>query len=261
MRMFQACRLIGVVCLICHGVFAQTSASTTPDVASILRSSLAAQNGSIPIQDIVLTGTAERIVGPDGETGPAQLKAVSSGSARFDASLSAGIVTELRQVTSSGVSGAWSNGDGHSHLMAGHNMLTDAAWFFPMFVIQRLLSDPKASVTFVGIEGNLGHFQAAESAQTSGSVAESGQLAHWSQIDIYLDSASLLPVRLSFNTHPDDNALLDIPVVVDFSSYETLSGVTMPMHVQRSVNGTLQMDIQLQSASFNTGLSSSAFQF
>lgn len=258
MKMSIACLVAGLTCTAGQGMYAQASSSS---VTAILRSSLAAQSGPLSIQDAVLNGTAERIIGADDQTAPIQLKATASGLARSDMNLAAGTLTEIRQAMSSGTSGVWSNGDGQSHPIAGHNLLTDAAWYFPLFVIQRLLSDPNASVTFVGLEGRIAHFQATESAQLSSPAGASAQIAHWSQIDLYLDSTTLLPVRLSFNTHPDNNGLLDIPVTVDFSSYQTVNGATVPMHVQRSVNGTRLLDIQVQSASFNTGLTPSTFQF
>lgn len=254
-----------LVCLIAamswisgHSALAQASSA---DVTAILRSSLAAQTGTVAVQDVTLAGSAERIVGGNDETVPAQFKATAAGFARSDLSLSAGTLTEIRGTASSMPSGTWSHGDGKTHPIAGQNLFTDAAWYFPLFVVQRLLSDPKASITFVGLEGNLAHFQATESISVSGPTGASEQIAHWSQIDLYVASTTLLPSRLTFNTHPDNNGLLDIPVVIDFSNYQTVSGVTMPMHVQRSVNGTLQLDIQVQSASFNAGLTPSTFRF
>jgi len=40
-----------------------------------------------------------------------------------------------------------------------------------------------------------------------------------SQTDLYLDSTTLLPAAMTFNIHPDDNALLDIPIEIHFSEY------------------------------------------
>ena len=81
-----------------------------------------------------------------------------------------------------------------------------------------------------------------------------------SATDLYLDSASLLPLAIRFNVHPDDDFGLDIPVEVDFSNYQAINGVQVPLHIQKFLQGTLVMDINLTSATFNSGLSDSQFQ-
>jgi hypothetical protein len=84
-------------------------------------------------------------------------------------------------------------------------------------------------------------------------------MQHLTQMDLYLDPTSLLPVALSFMTHPDNSELLDIPVQVQFSNYQSIGGVQIPFHVQKFLNGSLSLDVQVQSAVLNSGLSSSAF--
>jgi hypothetical protein len=244
------------MCSAGHEALAQTSST---DVTSILRSSLAAQSGSVAIQSVVLTGTAERIAGSDDETVPARFEANSSGSARSDVNLSAGTLTEIRQVASSGNTGVWSTGDGKNHALAGHNLLTDGAWWFPNFVTQRFLSDPNAVVTFQGIDNGLAHFRAVHVPPTGLPQSAADQISHLSQVDLFLDSTTLLPSRLSFSMHPDENALVDIPVTVQYSAYQTVNGATMPMHVQEFVNDTLSLDIALQAATFNLSIPSTDF--
>ena len=78
-------------------------------------------------------------------------------------------------------------------------------------------------------------------------------------MDFYLDPNSLLPVALDFNQHPDDNALIDLPVEIRFSGYQTMSGVAVPEQVQKYLNNTLILDLQLSNATFNSGLSTSVF--
>jgi hypothetical protein len=47
---------------------------------------------------------------------------------------------------------------------------------------------------------------------------------------------------------------VDIPVAIQYSNYQTISGVTLPLHVQKYINNGLTLDLQIQSASFNSGL-------
>jgi hypothetical protein len=246
----------GLFCWAGHDVLAQ---SNSTDVTSVLSSSLAAQSGSLTIQSVVLTGTAERIAGSDDQTVPARFEATSSGSTRSDLSLSNSTLTEIRQTASSGTSGVWSNGDGTNHALAGQNLLTDGAWWFPDFVTQRFLADPNSVVTFQGIENGLAHFTATQVPPTGLPQSAVDQISHLSQVDLFLDSTTLLPARLSFCLHPDDNALVDIPITVQYSNYQTTNGATMPMHVQEFVNDTLSLDITVQAAALNVSIPSTDF--
>jgi hypothetical protein len=78
-------------------------------------------------------------------------------------------------------------------------------------------------------------------------------------MDFFLDPTTLLPLGLSYTTHPDNNALLDISVEVQFSDYQSVGGVQIPFHVQKLLNGGLALDLQIHSATLNSGLSANAF--
>src|SRR4029077_19079239 len=136
------------------------------------------------------------------------------------------------------------------------------SWFFPALTLNRWLSTPAYSISLVGQEsrngGTVEHVTVSLTA--SGLPADdSATFQHLSQMEIYLDSASGLPIALTFNTHPDNNLLLDIPVEIRFSDYITVNGVQVPFHVQKYLNNNLMLDIQLQAATLNTGLTASAF--
>jgi len=76
---------------------------------------------------------------------------------------------------------------------------------------------------------------------------------------MYLDSASLLPVAITFNVHPDVDAGTDVAAEVRFSDYRLVSGIRVPFHVQEFLNGGLVLDLEFQTVTLNTGLSPSAF--
>lgn len=81
-----------------------------------------------------------------------------------------------------------------------------------------------------------------------------------SRMDIWLDPSSLLPTAVAFNTHPDNNAFIDISNEIRFSDYQAFSGVAVPLHIQKFLNNSLALDLQLSNPSLNSGLSSSVFQ-
>ena len=55
---------------------------------------------------------------------------------------------------------------------------------------------------------------------------------------MYLDGTSLLPVAFHIlNVHPDNDASTNIALEIDFSNYQVVNGVQIPMHVQRLISG------------------------
>jgi hypothetical protein len=248
---FTACFL-----LVVQPSWTQQSSS---DVATILAASLAAQAGQTQVQDVTLSGSVESIAGSDDETVPFSFKGTLAGSVRTDINLSSGMLTEIRTVASSGPMGFWTRGSGEQHPLAGHNMMTDPAWCSPVLVLERILSNPATVLSFVGTEGGLAHFSAYQPVPSETPTAATSLVKHLSQIELYLDPKTFLPARISFNTHPDNDALTDLPITVQFSNYQTVNGFTQPMRVQRYINGTLTLDVQVGNATVNSGLSSTSF--
>jgi len=82
---------------------------------------------------------------------------------------------------------------------------------------------------------------------------------HLSTEDFYLDSTTLLPLAITFQVHPDLDAATDIPAEVDFANYQPVSGVLVPFHIQRQLNGGVVLDLTVGSAAFNTGLTVTTF--
>jgi len=82
---------------------------------------------------------------------------------------------------------------------------------------------------------------------------------HLTQIDIFLDVSTSLPVALDFSTHPDNDAGLDIPVELLFSDYRPVNGAQIPFHVQKFLNNSLLLDLQFANAQLNSGLAASSF--
>jgi hypothetical protein len=232
-----------------------SSTSTSTQALTALQGAYSVLVGKTVVVDVTLTGTVERIAGSDDETGTATYKAIAS-SSRLDLSFSTGNRSEIRGSTASGPSGTWIGPDSESHPMANHNLLTDVGWF-PVFTIQNLLSSSNVSLTYVGQETKddlaVTHIRAAQEFPSSpASMASVWQ--HLTQVDIYLDPSTLLPVSYVYNAHPDNNALLDIPTEIRFSTYQTVAGARIPLHMQQFVNNSLTLDLQFQNPSLNTGI-------
>jgi hypothetical protein len=256
---------------ICFGlipltVVAKTQAPTVtptsdPQAISLANQALSALVGTTQVGDVTLTGTATRTAGSDVGTGAVTLKALGVAMSRLDMNLSNGTRSEIRNLSSGLPQGFWIAPNSSAHSAANHNNMTDAAWFFPALTVLSQASNSSYLFTYVGQETRNGTtVQHIRVAQNIGSAADPTGLARQlSTEDIYLDGNSLLPVALTFNAHPDNNALANIPVEVDFSNYQVVNGVKIPFRVQQFFNGTLFLDITVQSAALNAGLTSTDF--
>lgn len=262
MRLARFFLLVSISFLLFISLAAQQTATSSPQALLLLQQSLSALAGGQTLSDVTLSGTARRIAGSDDDSGTAVFKALASGAGRTDLSLSSGQRSEVCDLSASTPAGTWSGPDRISHPVVFHNLLSEPAWFFPAFAIARRLSTTGYVATYVGRETRNG--QAVEHisvAQTSSAQPSAGSTLsqHLTQVDFFLDSTSLLPSAISFNTHPDDNALLDIPVEVQFSDYRAVNGTQVPYHIQKFLNNSLLLDFQVQTVTLNSGLTSSAF--
>jgi hypothetical protein len=241
---------------------AQQAGAASQSVQPILRQSFAALVGLSAVTDVTLTGTVRRVAGSDDETGSITLKALATGEARIDSSFPSGQRSEIRATLDSGPSGNWAGPDGSLHVAAQHNCWTDATWFFPAF-LSAYSGSPSVQVTYVGAEAHNG----AQSVHLRSTVVVPGDpkgnpsvfVAGLSQMDIFLDPQSYLPMAVDFNMHPDANGSSDIPVEIQYSNYQNISRKQVPLRVQEYIQNGLYLDISISSASFGTGLSSTEF--
>jgi hypothetical protein len=243
-------------------IWAQQTPTLSPQGVVLLQQSLAALAGAKSVADVTLTGTARRIAGSDDETGTAVLKALATGEARMDFSSPSGQRSEARTNSNNVPAGTWTGPDGKAHPQSQHNLMTDSSWFFPALTLGRCVSSQNSSVSLIGPETRHGfsvvHLTVSQQfPDLPGEIAP--LMKQLSQMDIFLDSSTQFPVAVAFNQHPDNDAGLDIPAEVRFSDYRAVNGVQVPFHIQRYLNNSLILDIQLQTATLNSGLTASAF--
>ncbi|MHB8527024.1 MAG: hypothetical protein ACYDD2_12805 [Candidatus Acidiferrales bacterium] len=239
-----------------------TPAPRDPQTVLVLQRSLATLTGTATVNDVTLTAAVTRIAGSDNESGTATLKATAVGQGRIDLNLSEGQRSEIIDVSEVPPTGSWCGIDGVRHSMAAHNLFSDPTWFFPAFLMNRVLSSSTYVVLPADAEMKNGiavrHFavyEQAEQADPSATLTES-----LSRTDIYIDSSTFLPVAISFNTHPDHDALVNIPTEIKFSNYQKVQGVSVPYHIQKYIQNGLVLDLTLSSAQIDTGLYGSDFQ-
>lgn len=249
----------------CQAV-SQTSAVRDAQAIALAQSAVKALTGNVEVADITLTGSATETLGSRTETGQITLTGMGKLFSQVTFNSTAGTVTEIRRLSNAGSpEGVWIGLDGTSHTVPAHNSTTDAAWFFPALGMMSQVTRRFISAAYVGPEDRDGvsaqHIHLAIAyPNTSPSAPKSlAIIADLSGTDIYLNSSSLLPMAVAFNTHPDKNVLTKIPVEVDFSDYRLVEGVQVPFRIQKFLNGVLLYDISVESASINSGLTAANF--
>lgn len=243
---------------------ARAQAQRDPRAVSLLNAAMSALSRGANIRDVTLTGTVSRTAGSDIETGTATLQALGGAAGRIQMTLTGGPQSEVINQSQGAPAGQWSGPDGSQHAMAQHNGLVPAAWFFPALVLAEALNDPSVQLAYVGqeVKGDVAvehirFWRVIPSGLSTDAAVK--LLAHLTTADVYLAAANSLPVALDFNIHPDQNELLDIPVEIGYSGYQKINGILLPAHVEKFINNSLLLDLNITGAAVNTNLSSSDF--
>jgi hypothetical protein len=217
---------------------------------SVLTGALAGL-GATSIQRASLSGNAEFIAGATDETGSFSASCAVNGSSQLQLQLPTMSRIESRQTAKGIPAGYWVDSQGIQHSMAGHNLYAPESWFCPQIALSKFLQNSSLAIQFVGNEtrngASVAHYSIAATA--SGTTKLSLLLTHLTQTNLYLDSATLRPVALDFSIHPDSDATIDIPVEIRFSNYTNANGVWTPSTIERYVNSTLALRLQVESAS------------
>jgi hypothetical protein len=259
------------------GAVAQQPSAQTIQAGSVLQASLKSLTGGASISDVTISATAHRIVGADDQTGTATLTAMAAGESKLRLSLLSGVFVETRTPVGNPPAGSpagavvpaggWSGPDGVTHGMVAHNLMTDATWFLPAFTINKLAGSTGFVASYIGQETREGQQVLHLSASQQYWPSSGGQaliqvpplIQQMSQMDLYLDPTTLLPVALAFYVHPDNNFNADIPSEVRYSDYRSVNGVQVPFHVQRYLNNSLILDLNFETVAFNSGLNVTSF--
>jgi hypothetical protein len=238
-------------------VTATNAASTAASALQLLQQSLTVLSPSIKTNDVTLTGSVHYIAGSTDENGIVTVKAISNGASFMELDLPSVVQREFRNLTVDPPVGVWSLGDAASHQIPLHNLYNEPSWFFPAAALNRAIVSPTSVATVVGSSevANTNAQQISVLQQYPQAAFQPPIASHLSEIDFFLDPITSLPVAIAFDTHPDDDASLDIPVRVEFSDYTSVSGTQIPFHIQRFINNRLALDLQFNSAVINSGLS------
>jgi len=254
MLRYAAIALVSIA-LVCRAT-SQNPPTSNPQALSYAAHSIATMVGNLSISDVTLTGS---VTWNGSDTGTATLRALGIGESRMDLALTSGARTDIRDAQTGAQLGQWLAPNNSSGKFASQNCWTDAVWFFP--VLGSLAAGPNVVLSYIGPTTWKGesvqHIQSY--VYQSNPAALNPSPKQLSTMDFYLDSSTLLPSAVTFNSHPDGNAGANLLVEVDFSNYQAISSVLVPTHIQKYQQGNLLVDITVSGASFNSGLSLSTF--
>jgi hypothetical protein len=247
--------------LIPFTVFSQQAPVQNAQAVTLATQAMAALTGTTQVNDITLTGSATRTAGSNIENGTVTLEALGGPYSRMDLTLSTGPRHEVRNLSSiSAPQGYWIGSDASTHPFASHNCVTDAAWFAPVLSVLSQLSNPNLIVSYVGQETKAGvAVQHLHFAIQNPSPDPTGILQGLSAEEVYLNASTFLPVAITFNAHPDNDAATNLAVEIDFSSYQSVNGVLVPFQIQKLINNSIALNLTINSATINQGLTPADF--
>jgi len=218
-------------------------------------------SGQLVVHKVQLSGGVTYYAGSLKDSGTVTLTATDDGSAQMQLSLGAtGQIAETQTGSGSHARCQWLGANQVSHAVDLGNCWRPALWFLPTFSLQPSLLSTEQVFADLGA-GTVGsgdavyhHLQGAVVPTKAASAANSRAFASLitrSTTDIGIDPSSSLPAVLAYSVHPNTGVQVPIAIEVRYSNYQTVSGAQIPFHIERYVNGSLQLDILLSSATID----------
>jgi hypothetical protein len=247
--MMRRVLLSSALCLACTAsTYGQTS------VVSVFqtRAQTAVSSGK-PFSGVTLAANADWVAGSTHQTGTAQIKAGVDGAVSLRLDLGDASRTEVQTKADTSRSCTWTDHAGTSHDILGSNCLIAMPWFAPSLFTQPVSLLPALLVTTDDgdvVKDGVTLHQISYRLNLQGSDSTStARMVRQSTVQVFYDPQTFLPQSLEYAVHPDNDDLQDIPVRVVFSNYQASSGVMLPFHIERYLNRTLQLTLDVTSTS------------
>jgi hypothetical protein len=263
MRISRAARLLFLCGLLPASLSARQSTSTATSSqpvqrdpqAVLLVQSAVSSAATVAPTDSVAAGSVSIVAGSETSTGTIQIQTlgtnqtsvqVQTEDANWTVIYSQGLASQTVGGIATGLS-----------LEAAS---TSQCVYFPLPYLAGILQNPDVALQYIGSETLNGasaqHIRATDTFQSNPSFQ---YLSSFTVTDVWLDSASGLPRRISFTYRDGGGATPKIPVTIDYSTFQNFGGVLYPSQILQSVNGTPWMTVSIESVRFNTGLTNSNF--
>ncbi len=198
------------------------------------------------VSSVELSGKAVWHYGSDKQTGTAKLEASANGQSRVELQLDRGTRVETQNAfTDSKRACTWSGLDGVVHTSASHNCWLGTVWFLPQITLQPGAGAVDAAISQVVTKDGRGRLHHERHPKDVKDEETAKLLAGISASDLEIDPETGCPQILLFNSHPDNDAGVNIATEIHFSDYRNIEGVAIPFHIQKFVNHSLVLDLQI----------------
>ncbi len=229
---------------------AQQSVQYDTQALALLQTAVLAMGGAAPA-DSVATGNVAIVAGSSRETGTFRIttRGLDQTAEHFQTSASTRHIVYSRLRAS----------EGNNPRLNLELAVTAQCALFPLPFLAAALQNPDVSLTYIGAESLDG--RSADHIRLRNTFASQPELASVSKFtvtEIWLDSVSRLPVKISYyrRRSASDDALA---VEITFADFRTVSGYQYPFTIHKSLNGTPWAALSVQSVGFNTGLTDNDF--
>lgn len=258
-REFRPCGFLVLITLFSGilPVFGQSSSPPVrdPQAVSIIQQSISAMGQGVP-SDSTATGTVTLTAGSLVDSGTITI--LTRGTSQ---------TSEQMQTQSGGYQAInYSNGQASqlqettSNSLQMELVVTSQSPDFPLPFLSAAINNSDDSIQYLGQE-TLGNVSVLHIRfwNIFASTGTSSPLAPLSTYDVWIDASSFLLVQLSYISQPYQGTSPRTRMQVNYSNYQSFSGILYPTTINKSINGTPWAAITIQSVQFNSGLTDSSF--
>jgi hypothetical protein len=253
--------VVTVVLLLVVGASGQQTLQRDQQALAIVDQALLSAGGASlirSVQDFTETGTITHYW-DDQATGDVTVKGRGDSELRIDETLPGGVRTVLLAKGA----GSVRESDGTFRLVPHERAINPSTMTFPYFQLLKAVQDASMNVRYLGLSTHNGrqvHTVRVEPSFADGNRKDRAvRRSKLGITDFLIDPVTLLVVSIavavdfgSSNGKPAYNR-------VEFSEYQTIDGVAVPLSIRETFRGQTLLTMQLTRVAFNTGIAESTF--
>jgi hypothetical protein len=241
-----------VLASIAVGLSSRSAVAQTTQPETILTQISAAFSNGIQVGSVQLNGTIERYAGSATESGTVILTANADGTDQMQMNLSSGMRSESQTAIGVNRSCQWSGLDSVVHDSTGPTCWPALIWFLPQLSLQ----PGKLPVLLGTIDGGIqttsnGTLEVLQNYVIASSFSKNSaaalQIQKLSTTLLLVDPQSMLPKALDYTLLSESGSAV-ISVEIRFSNYQRLAGLMLPTHIERYLNGGLELAMDISQA-------------